>query len=171
MYFIYSDLQTWHVFLRIRHLITILWRDLSLGLWLLQKIYAISQHPKLPITTGRTTLIFHVTPPPWYIRHWSHDFRGEAYSLKLPLSCHLVLNRRTTPRESRRLKRFSTFLTTKNKTFLLPITMVAPKTHFPTYPTPPTLPTTTIPSTSPHFSMNSFDYLLRCLSSRYCQTP
>ena len=70
--------------------------------------------------------------------------------------------RRPTPRESRcrvALLYFShkrrTFFTTNHDGR-------TKKTQFPTV-SHPTLPTTTIPSTSPHFSIKSFDYLLRRL--------
>jgi hypothetical protein len=50
---------------------------------------------------------------------------GEAYSLKLPISYHFVPVEDQHPDRKDVAQRFSTFLT---KTFLLPITTVAPKT-------------------------------------------
>jgi hypothetical protein len=93
---------------------------------------------------------------PFYIRLCSRDFRGGAYSLKLPIFYHLVNSRRTTPpREhtSPALIYFSHISTTNHDG--------RTKNTIPHLIPPPTLPTTTIPSPSRHFSIKYIDYLLR----------
>jgi hypothetical protein len=79
---------------------------------------------------------------------------GGAYSLKLPISHHLV------PVDERAhiAQHFSTFLTTKEEQNIFNTNHDGrTKNTIPNRIPPPTLPTTTIPSTSQHFSIKSFD--------------
>ena len=86
---------------------------------------------------------------------------GGAYSLKLPISYHFVPVEDRHPERADVAQRFSTFLTKEN-IFTANHDGRAKNTIHNRIP-PPTLPITTIPSTLLHFSIKSFDYLLRYL--------
>ena len=130
---------------------------------------SISQYPKLTITKGRTTLIFHVTPPPWYIviDLMSLGVKHTAWNYHSPIISSSVEERHPERADVDSASLFFSHQRTEH--FLLPTTTVALKHISQPYPTPNITDNYDPINITPFFN-NILRLPSAMFSSRYCQT-